>query len=430
MSAPEPSHSRTSSRLSGQNPEFGPLRVNPPMYPFRSASRQSMRTETEEPEGEELSEREQDPLSEVEDEPDPADTEATPTQDPKGKRPEVVIQHPTPMKPIPIPETREDKEDREEREAHALIDSMFSIYHFHKPNGPRFEPTPQGLSALAKEITKLAQELPKKPFPGQFPVTLQKPTQRVPTPVIPPTAPQKPREDSSMLSKIGSTIGQELKDTFLPTMFHPGPSKQPSTRLPVPPHQRVPHQRPTSVPLSQAKPRNKPAFHWVELRPAPRPPSPPDTAWVPPSQQPPQQPPPPPEAAPPLSTPKTPKQVRMSAPPGSDPGDSDGSSSSSSEGDTNNGSRKASSRGRRSQSVGSTTSSVFGSSKLKAPKLEKNSGSGKWKEAAIFNNWVNDAMDILEVGELDPEARQAMIWLGWHLEREAKILHASHRKNP
>ena len=106
----------------------------------------------------------------------------------------------------------------------------------------------------------------------------------------------------------------------------------------------------------------------------------------------------------------------MSAPPGSDPGDSDGSSSSSSEGDTNNGSGKASSRGRRSQSVGSTTSSVFGSSKLKAPKLEKNSGSGKWKEAAIFDNWVNDAMDILEVGELDPEDRSAMIWLGWHLE--------------
>jgi len=102
----------------------------------------------------------------------------------------------------------------------------------------------------------------------------------------------------------------------------------------------------------------------------------------------------------------------MSAPPGSDPGDSDESCASSSEGDTNNGSGKTSSRGRRSQSVGSTTSSVFGSSKLKAPKLEINSGSGKWKEAAIFDNWVNDAMDILEVGELDPEARQAMIWVG------------------
>ena len=67
-----------------------------------------MRTDTEEQEEEELSEREQDPHPEAEDEPDPADLEATPTQDPKGKKPEVVIQHPTPMKPIVIPETRED----------------------------------------------------------------------------------------------------------------------------------------------------------------------------------------------------------------------------------------------------------------------------------------------------------------------------------
>jgi len=80
--------------------------------------------------------------------------------------------------------------------------------------------------------------------------------------------------------------------------------------------------------------------------------------------------------------------------------------------------------------VGSATSSVFGNSRLEARKLEKNSGSCKWKEVAIFDNWVNDAMDILDVGELDPENRSAIIWLGWHLEGEAKILHASYRKNP
>jgi len=178
-----------------------------------------MRTATEELEAEELSEREQDPLSEAEDEPDPADIEAAPTQDPKGKRPEVVIPYPTPMKPTTMPEPRENREDREEREAHALIDTMFTIYHYHKADGPRFEPTPKCLSALAKEITKLAQERPKKPILGQFPVTPQKATQRVPMPVIPPTAPQKAREDASMLYKIGSRIGQKLKDTFLPTIF-------------------------------------------------------------------------------------------------------------------------------------------------------------------------------------------------------------------
>jgi len=40
------------------------------MYPSRSAFRQSIGTDTEGPEAEELSEREQDPLSEAEDEPE------------------------------------------------------------------------------------------------------------------------------------------------------------------------------------------------------------------------------------------------------------------------------------------------------------------------------------------------------------------------
>jgi len=182
-----------------------------------------------------------------------------------------------------------------------------------------------------------------------------------------------------MLSKVRLKLGQGLIDTHLLTMIRNNPRlpTQSSSRLQLPPQQRLPHQRPTSVPLSQAKPLDRPAFYWVEPRPAPGPPSPLDTAWVPPSQQPPQQPPPPPEAAPPPSTQKTPKQVRMSAPSGSVPRNSDGSSSSFSEGDANNGSGKANSRGRRSQSVGSTTSSVVGRSTVKAQKLEINRGSSK-----------------------------------------------------
>jgi len=74
---------------------------------------------------------------------------------------------------------------------------MFSIYHFHFPDGPRFEPTPKGLLALGKEITKLAQELPKKPTLGQFPSTPQNSAQCALSPVISPTAPQKAREDPS-----------------------------------------------------------------------------------------------------------------------------------------------------------------------------------------------------------------------------------------
>jgi len=70
------------------------------------------------------------------------------------------------MKPIAILETREDSEDRKVREAQGLIDSMFTIYHFHKPDEPEFEPTPKGLSALSKEFSKLGQELSKKTILG------------------------------------------------------------------------------------------------------------------------------------------------------------------------------------------------------------------------------------------------------------------------
>jgi len=64
-----------------------------------------------------------------------------------------------------------------------------------------------------------------------------------------------------MLSKIGLKISQELKHTFLPTMLKPGPSKQPSTCLPLLQQHRVLHQRPTSVPFSQARPLNKRILH-------------------------------------------------------------------------------------------------------------------------------------------------------------------------
>ena len=73
----------------------------------------------------------------------------------------------------------------------------------------------------------------------------------------------------------------------------------------------------------------------------------------------------------------------------------------------------------------STGTSVTGDSKLKIPKLEKHSGVGKCRQAAVFDNWVDNAMDQLLNGNLDPESNVGMVWLGWHLEGVAKILHSS-----
>ena len=89
-----------------------------------------------------------------------------------------------------------------------------------------------------------------------------------------------------------------------------------------------------------------------------------------------------------------PRCVSVAAP-APDP-DDDGSSSVDDTGN-NNSNRFASSTPprsfRRSQSVASTGTSVMGDSKLKIPKLEKNRDVGKWRQAAVFDNWVDYAMD-------------------------------------
>ena len=112
-----------------------------------------------------------------------------------------------------------------------------------------------------------------------------------------------------------------------------------------------------------------------------------------------------------------------------DPAPNPGNDGSSSHDDAgNNYSNRATSSNpsrsfRRSQSGASTGTSVAGDSKVKIRKLEKNSGMGKWRQAAVFDNWVDDAMDQLLIGNLHPESNVAMVWLGWHLEGEANILH-------
>ena len=40
-------------------------------------------------------------------------------------------------------------------------------------------------------------------------------------------------------------------------------------------------------------------------------------------------------------------------------------------------------------------------SKLKIPKGEKNSSIGKWRHAAVFDNWVDHAIDELLIGNVD-----------------------------
>ena len=72
----------------------------------------------------------------------------------------------------------------------------------------------------------------------------------------------------------------------------------------------------------------------------------------------------------------------------------------------------------------------MGDSKLKIHNLATHSDVCIWRQAAVFDNCVDDPMNHGLIGTLDPESNEGMVWLGWHLEGEAKLLHFSFRKNP
>jgi len=66
---------------------------------------------------------------------------------------------------------------------------------------------------------------------------------------------------------------------------------------------------------------------------------------------------------------------------------------------------------------------------LKLPKLATNNGRGIYKTAAVFDAWVRDLRDHLELAEMDLESSYAMIWVGMHLKDGTKMLHTQFRAN-
>ena len=66
---------------------------------------------------------------------------------------------------------------------------------------------------------------------------------------------------------------------------------------------------------------------------------------------------------------------------------------------------------------------------MKLPKLATNDGKGKYKTAAIFDAWVRDLRDHLELAEMDLENSYVMIWVGMHLQDGTKMLHMQFKSN-
>jgi len=121
---------------------------------------------------------------------------------------------------------------------------------------------------------------------------------------------------------------------------------------------------------------------------------------------------------------------RVSLPPSGDPPDDSSSSDSGVSLPDNR--RTPRGRSRRSQTADTTrtsASSTVGSSSLKLLKLATNDGRGNYKTTAIFDAWVRDLRDHLELVEMDLESSYAMIWVGMHLKDGTKMLHTQFRAN-
>ena len=90
----------------------------------------------------------------------------------------------------------------------------------------------------------------------------------------------------------------------------------------------------------------------------------------------------------------TPTIVRMSEPSELDPSHSNDTGHASSNPRFR---RHSSTQFRRLGTVDSTAITNLGNSKFKPPKLDKNDRTGKWRIAAVFDNWQDNKGDIMKV---------------------------------
>ena len=59
-----------------------------------------------------------------------------------------------------------------------------------------------------------------------------------------------------------------------------------------------------------------------------------------------------------------------------------------------------------------------------------NGKDAKWHKAAIFDEWVSDALELIDYQKMNRDGIDAMIWLGWHLKGDAKNLYRQWRRDP
>jgi len=169
---------RSSRRLSGQNPEMPPIVKQPSLHSSRTASRNTSRQPTREsspdPDDQYLQEQVQ---AEYEEQDDPV----TPPQIQKGKALEIQVIYPTPSHAAPEQEWVDDLPDRPptDNETKQLAELFYNLTNLHKkwdPKAPMMTPLPEGLIELATTINNLVRDNPMPLMAGMYPKTPRKPS--------------------------------------------------------------------------------------------------------------------------------------------------------------------------------------------------------------------------------------------------------------
>jgi len=214
---------RSSRRLSGQNPEMPPMVKQPSLHPSRTASRNTSRQQTREsspdPDDQYLQEQAQQEYGEQDD-------PVTPPQIQKGKAPEIQVIHPTPSPTAPEQEWVDDPPDRPptDDEAKQLAELFYNLTNLHKkwdPKAPMMDPSPEGLIQLAATINDLVRDNPMPSMAGMYRKTPRKPSRPS---VAYPASRSAPKKSAGYLSRTASALGLPRLSTSLFGTSNPTPA--------------------------------------------------------------------------------------------------------------------------------------------------------------------------------------------------------------
>jgi len=241
---------RSSRRLSGQNPEMRPMLKQPSLHPSRTVSRNTSRQPTREsspdPDDQYLQQQAQ---QEHEEQDDPV----TPPQIEKGKVPEIRVIHPTPSHAGPEQDWVDDLPDRPptDDEAKQLAELFYNLTILHKkwdPKAPMMDPSPEGSIQLATTINDLVRDNPMPSMAGMYPKTPRKPSR--PSAAYPASR-FAPKKAARYLFRTASAL--ELPSlstspfgTSNPTPAQPAPTSSTSAAP-------LPMQHPANFPSSSAR---------------------------------------------------------------------------------------------------------------------------------------------------------------------------------